>query len=227
MIQNLNHQHQIYKKKLVYLLAFILFNIVLCNQTAFAQNNEDANLSVDFSKFNSETSRDSADYHFQKALDSDNPKEKEENLKKSAAQYYIVTNTDKSNPYAYIQLARIYDMQKKDSYAKAYFFRALGINSTNADANLYFGDFYFSRMQYRKALDYYQKALQYGKTNNSELYKNIGYIYERFGDLPRANVYYKKSVALNPKDKDLSSKIEESVKDEYEKSGYYKRRLRN
>lgn len=227
MIQKLNHQHQICKKKLVYLFVFILFNIFLCNQIVFAQSDVDTNLSVDFSKFDSERSKNTADYFFQKALESDNTNDKEENLKKSAAQYYIVTNTDKANPYAYIQLARIYDMQKNDSYAKAYFFRALGINSTNSDANFYFGDFYFSRNQYRKALDYYQKALQYGKTDNSMLYKNIGYIYERFGDLPRANFYYKKSIALNPGDKDLASKVEESVEDEYEKSGYYKRRLRN
>lgn len=194
---------------------------------AYALEDEDKNLSVDYSKFNIETTKNSGDTFFTMALEANNEEEKEQYLKNASAQYFILSNLDKSDTYPCIQLARIYDLQKNDAYAKAYFYRVLGLNYKNPDANFYFAEFYYTRKQYKQALEYYQKALTYGKEEDSETLKKIGQIYERFGDIPRANIYYKKSIALNPNDNELSKRINESVKQEYEKSGYYKRRLRN
>lgn len=193
---------------------------------AYALDDEDKNLSVDYSKFNIETTKKSGDTFFAMALEANDEKEKSQYLKNASAQYYILSNLDKADTYPCIQLARIYDMQKNDAYAKAYFYRVLGLNYKNIDANFYFAEFYYTRKQYKQALEYYQKALTYGKEEDFETLKKIGHIYERFGDIPKANLYYKKSIALNPNDKELSERINENVKQEYEKSGYYKRRLR-
>lgn len=193
----------------------------------YAQVDEEKSLSVDYSQFNTESTKDAADKFFQMALDSQKEEEKAQNLKNAAAQYYILSNIDMSDSYPCIQLARIYDLQNNDAYAKAYFYRVLGLNYKDADANFYFAQFYYTRKEYKKALEYYQKALTYGKEEDAQTLKRIGQIYERFSDIPRANYYYKKSLELNPQDSELSVKINENVKQEYEKSGYYKRRLRN
>lgn len=226
MTINPNRYHQIYKLGFAVAIA-VIFAISGCEIYAHTQNDNEKSLSVDYSKFNTEAIKSSADKFFQDALDSTDEKEKAENLKNAAAQYYILSNTDKSDSYPCIRLARIYDLQKNDAYAKAYFYRVLGLNYKDADGNFYFAEFYFAREQYEKALEYYQKALSYGRTEDSETLKKIGQIYERFGDIPRASHYYKKSLDLNPKDTELSGKINEKASKEYENSGYYKRRLRN
>ena len=226
MTINRKCHHQIYKFCFAFAIA-VIFAISGCVIYAHTQNDDEKSLSVDYSKFNTEAIKNAADKFFQDALNSMDEKEKSENLKNAAAQYYILSNADKSDYYPCIRLARIYDLQKNDAYAKAYFYRVLGLNNKDADANFYFAEFYFRREQYEKALEYYQKAHSYGRTEDSETLKKIGQIYERFGDIRRASNYYKKSLDLNPKDTELSGKINEKASKEYENSGYYKRRLRN
>jgi tetratricopeptide (TPR) repeat protein len=226
MTINPNRYHQIYKLGFAVAIA-VIFAISGCEIYAHTQNDNEKSLSVDYSKLNTEAIKSSADKFFQDALDSTDEKEKAENLKNAAAQYYILSNTDKSDSYPCIRLARIYDLQKNDAYAKAYFYRVLGLNYKDAEANFYFAEFYYTRKQYKKALEYYHNALNYGRKDDAPTMKKIGQIYERFGDIPRANQYYKKSFELNPQDAELSGKINENIIKEYEKSGYYKRRLRN
>ncbi len=182
------------------------------------------NLSVDYSKFNTETTKNAADKFFQTALNAASEEEKNENLGNAAGQYNVLANIDKSDTYPCIQLGRIYDLQGKDLYAKAYFGRALALNSKEPDANFYFGEFYYARNQYQKALEYYQKALLYGKPADKVIYKKIGQIYERFADVKKANFYYNLCLELDPNDEELKRKITQSTVKEYEQSGYYKRR---
>lgn len=226
MIINLSRQHQIYKLALLFTLIFSFIVITNLSSGCVYSQEENKNLVVDYSKFNNESTKNNADNLFQMALNSQTDEERADYLKQSAAQYFILTNIDSSDTYSYIQLGRIYDMQGNDEYAKAYFYRALGINYKDADANSYFGDFYYKRKQFKKALEYYQKSISYQK-NDAKIYKNVGHIYERFGDLPRANNYYKQSLELNPQDSELRLKINEAIREEYDKSGYYKRRLKN
>ncbi|MBR1619669.1 tetratricopeptide repeat protein [bacterium] len=227
MIHHQNRHSRIYK----FLFAFIFLGALVYPSFGFpniyVKANEEKNLSVDYSKFNKEITKNNADTLFQTALTTEDKDKQAQYLKNAAAQYYILSNFDKSDSYPCIQLARIYDLQKNDAYAKAYFYRVLGLNYKDAEANFYFAEFYYTRKQYKKALEYYHNALNYGRKDDAPTMKKIGQIYERFGDIPRANQYYKKSFELNPQDAELSGKINENIIKEYEKSGYYKRRLRN
>ena len=227
MIQQQNRHSRIYK----FLFALVLLGTIICQsfsfQSVYAKADEEKNLSVDYSKFNKEITKNNADTLFQTALTTEDKDKQAQYLKNAASKYYILSNFDKSDSYPCIQLARIYDLQKNDAYAKAYFYRVLGLNYKDTDANFYFAEFYYTRKQYKKALEYYHNALNYGRKEDASTMKKIGKIYERFGDIPRANTYYKKSLELNPQDNELSGKINENAVKEYESSGYYKRRLRN
>ena len=187
----------------------MLFNP--CQNVSVYANESEKLLDVDYSKFDKTTTQESADKFFKQALSTSDVKTREKYLKEALAKYYILSNMDKSNPYYCVRLARIYDIQKNDAYAKAYFYRALGLDSKNVSANFYFAEFYNTRKQYKRALEYYNKALMYGMRADASTYKKIGNIYERFGDITRANFYYKESKRLNPRDKNIEDKIHKTT----------------
>jgi tetratricopeptide (TPR) repeat protein len=137
--------------------------------------------------------------------------------------YYLATTIDKGSIYPVIQLARIYDIQKKDRYAKSYFSRALAIDYKNTNANYYFGNYFYTRKNYRKALKLYRHAFKYGMQETPENLGKMADIYEKLGDLARANTYYKKLFLTNPNDSDTPDKIRELEDIKYQNTGYYKR----
>lgn len=224
MIIHQNRLRQICKS----LFAIVIIIFILCLgikcENIFAKGIDDENLFVDYSKFNIEKTKQAADDFFKRAQDAQDETKKEEFLKNAAAQYYILSNAETGNSYACIQLARVYDLQKNDKYAKAYFSRALNLNYKDIDANFYFGEFYFKRNNYKKALEYYQKSLLYGKEGDASIYKNIGQIYEKFGDSRRSEYYYKESIRLNPNNNALKEKTKIDLKGNNQNSEYYQRR---
>ncbi len=226
MIRKINHQYTIYNIIAVILTLLICTGIFACN-CANALQDEEKNLVIDYEKFNPESTREMADNYFEIAQTQQDDDKMKEYYKRAAAKYYILSNIDRSDSYPCIRLARVYDKLGKDNYAKAYFYRALGLNYKDTEANIHFADFYFTRKQYKKAIEYYQKAIAYGYTPDAQIYKNMGMIYDRFGDIKRAVHYYKESLGLNPQDTELGEKINQLESIDYQNTGYYRRRLRS
>lgn len=167
-----------------------------CRGTAFAEHlleKEPPSLSVDYSSVNLSATKTKADAYFELAQKTNSDIKRAKYLQKSAAEYYILLNAVSDDIVSCVRLARIYDMQNKDSYAKSYFYHALGLNSKSPEANYYFGDFYYKRKKYIKALEYYDKGLRYGITPDAEKFEKLGIIYERLGDSQRATSYYKRA----------------------------------
>lgn len=214
-----------------FILSAILLFGVCCfvyDKPAFAVPafEEEESVSVDYSKFNPNELKSSAAAYFDKALKTDSEDEKNKYLQYATTRYYILSNIDTDNADYYIALGRIYDMRKIDKYAKAYFCKALGLNYKNPVANYYFGEYYYSRDKYKKALEYYKKALTYGyKGDSSEMLKKMGYMYEQYGDLDRAIMYYKNSTAMKS-DPELVKKIQYIDGENYSSTGYDRKKLR-
>ena len=130
---------------------------------------------------------------------------KEKYLNSAMNKYYIISQIDCSDIDAYIQLARIYDEKHIDSLAIAYFYKAQNINKETPHLNFYFGDYYFKRNDYKKALYYYKIAYNKGIQNSNINYK-LGKIYEKLADLENAKKFYQ--LAYNGKpDKLIGEKI--------------------
>lgn len=91
-------------------------------------------------------------------------------------------------------MARVYDYEDQNSYAKAYFFKALKIDKLNADTNYYFGEYYYSRDDYKRALYFYNIAFENGSKENFNVLIKMALMYEKLGDLLRANQYYKRHI---------------------------------
>lgn len=179
---------------------------------------------IDYSKINKESKLELADFYFNKALRTEDKEEKKALLQKAGGEYFILTRIDPKNLYAIVQMARVYDYENQNSYAKAYFFKALKIDKTNASTNYYFGDFYFSREDYKRALYFYNTAFENGYKENFDVLVKMATMYEKLGDLLRANQYYKKAFLINPDNTELPDKIREIEGLRYRNTGYYNRR---
>ena len=107
------------------------------------------------------------------------------------------------------------------NFAKAYFFKALKINKLDPATNYYFGEFFYTREEYTKALHFYNIAFNNGYKENDDVVMKMAIMYEKLGDLLRANMYYKKAYLANPQNKDIANKIREIESIKYKNTGYY------
>lgn len=217
----------IYKKILIILSAFILFGSTSGSDCATAVEFGSVkydNEQIDYSKINKETTQKLADYYFNKALDTQDKDEKKEYLKKASGEYFILTKIEPQNIYPLVQMARVYDFEKQNSYAKAYFFRALKIDKKDAATNYYFGEFYYTREEYIKALYFYNMAFENGFKENFNVLIKMATMYEKLGDLIRANQYYKKAFLVQPENTVVPDKIRELEALRYQNTGYYHKR---
>lgn len=106
-----------------------------------------------------------------------------------------------------VKLGILYDKIKKDRRAKGCFAKAISINSQSPLPYFYYGEFYYKRESYRKALKYYNEAYKHGFKNNYDLLYKMGDVYEKLGDTRSALKYLNEARNQNP-----NEKIEEKIK---------------
>lgn len=228
MIQKQLRHIRITNKKILLLLGALLIlvstcvsNKVLAVEFGTVHYNDAL---IDYSKIDPESTLKFADFYFNKALNSEDKETKKSFLQKASGQYFILTQMDPKDLYPIVQMARVYDFEDQNSYAKAYFFKALKIDKTNAATNYFFGEYYFRRDDYRRALYFYNTAFENGYRENLDVLIKMATMYEKLGDLLRANQYYKKAFLINPNSDELPDKIRELEGLKYKNTGYYSKR---
>lgn len=171
----------------------------------------------DYSKFDTNKIQKDADLYFNLFL-----KNKKENyyLNSAMSKYYILTKANPSKLEPYVQLGRIYGYLNKPRLAKEYFSKAKNIDADNPFVNFYFGEFYFKRQDYKRALKLYNIAYNNGYNNRYELNLRLATIYEKFADLVNAKKFYEVSYSMKPDD-EIQQKIQLLNELNYEKSEYY------
>ncbi|MCM1338309.1 MAG: hypothetical protein NC191_01400 [Muribaculaceae bacterium] len=179
------------------------------------------NAYIDYSKLNPQSTRELADFYFDNALKTNDKELRKQNLQKASAQYFILNQINPKDLYPIVQLARVYDYEDKNSYAKAYFFRALKIDKTNAQTNYYFGEYYYARNDYKRAIYFYNTAFENGYKENFNVLIRMAIMYEKLGDLLRANQYFKKAFLVHPNSQAIPEKILEIEGINYKDTGYY------
>lgn len=218
---------QIYKVLTAILSAFVIFGGTQSGSYAieYGSIHYDKNeSSIDYSNFDADKTEKYADLFFNKAMKSKDEALKKELLNEAVGQYYILSKIDPNDLDVLIQLGRIYDYQNKNSYAKGYFYRALEINKNYAPTNYYFGDYYYSRNEYKKALYYYNIAFKNGYKENYDILIKMATMYEKLGDIIRANQYYKKAFLVKKDKSEIADKIREMEALNYKSTGYYNKR---
>ena len=178
---------------------------------------------IDYSTLDKQAVSERADYYFNKALKSKDKKEKQDLLERASGEYFILTRIDPENINYLVQMGRIYDIENENKFAKGYFYNALMLDRSNPKTNFYLGEYYYRRNLYTRALYFYDVALDNGYRENYEMLVKMAVMYEKLGDLLRANQYYKKAYILNPSNSKISSKIKELESVKYKNTGYYRR----
>jgi len=103
--------------------------------------------------------------------------------------------------------AKIYMDQKKYPEAEAALLRVVANDSNDPDAYQSLGVINFQNKNYKKAVEYWQKAIKIQK--DTRIYKYLGFSYYNLGDFNNAIDNYTKSIKLetakDPKDQDTKS----------------------
>ena len=215
------HHIQIYKKIIILLSAFIFIGSTCsCESIEFGAIKYNDTF-IDYTKIDTATTLKLADFYFDKALNTQDKDEQKEFLQKASGNYFILTQAHPEDIYPIVQLARVYDYEMQNSFSKAYFYKALRINKLDPATNYYFGEFFYRREEYTKALRFYNIAFNNGYKENNDVVLKMAIMYEKLGDLLRANMYYKKAYLADPQDKDLANKIREIEAIKYKNTGYY------
>ena len=175
----------------------------------------------DYKKLNFSQIKQEADRYFAMSAKSSVPESHNLFLNKASEQYYVLTKVDNARIEPYIQLGRIYDEKNKEPMAHENFCRALNLNCKDARANFYYGEFFFKRCEYKKALYYYNIAYNNGYKNQYILNLRLATIYEKFADLSNAKKFYDVSYSMKPSD-ELREKISSINVIDYQKSEYYR-----
>jgi len=176
----------------------------------------------DYSTLNVEELNAKGDIYFEQALQAENKKARERTFRHAMGKYFLSIKADNKNIHALVQMARIYDHLEKDKYAKQSFYKATNIEYNNPFANYYFGEFYFKRRDFERAMAYFLAAYQNGYENNFELNYRLAVIYEKLGDLENSKRFYNTSYEMNPeKAAEYQQKIQQIDSLNYDKSEYY------
>lgn len=216
---------KICSNKKLYIIFSIFIFTYFCNvQTLALQKGslEYLDHRFDYSKLNTLELNQTGDEYLEQALSAENKKAREKLFRYAMGKYYLTSKADNKNVHSYVQMARIYDNLDKDKYAKEYFYRATNLDYTNPFANFYFGEYYFKRRDYNRALKYYLISYQNGYENDFELNFRLAVIYEKLADLENAKNFYNASYEMNPeKAAEYQEKLQQIDSLNYDKSEYY------
>lgn len=109
----------------------------------------------------------------------------------------------KSYPnYADIRYKAALAYEARGDYEKAieHLQHALRINPNYVQARIKLGEIYTVLGRFQEALVEFKTALAIRpKYTYADVHNNIGYIYERLGDIKQAKRYYKRAISLNPR----------------------------
>lgn len=152
---------------------------------------------IDYSQISEDELELNARSYYFLAMQSNSDKITDE-MTKALNMYRTLQNIDPKNESYCVKLGALYDRINQDKYAKENLSRAISINSTNPEPYFYFGEYYYKRCEFRKALKYYKKAYERGYMVHYETLCRMGDINAKFGDTRAALVYFEAAYKLNP-----------------------------
>lgn len=149
---------------------------------------------IDYSKINESELSQKAEQTYKLYIQTEDKDFQNKLLYSLVSDYSILGEINKENPLYFARLGIIYGKLGKNRLAKANFYRCCDLNGKYPYGFYSFGNYYFERQNYKKALKYYLKAYNSGYQNNYDNLYQIGIIYEKFGDFKFASKYFKQAL---------------------------------
>ena len=105
--------------------------------------------------------------------------------------YSVLSVMVPEDPFNFTRLGILYDIMGNDRYAKSCFFKATNLVPDYAYATYSFGNYYYKRGLYRKALAQYKVSEGLPYPYSYDRYMKMGAVYEKLGNYKEALVFYK------------------------------------
>lgn len=159
---------------------------------------------IDYTFLDEESLSKQAEEFFQIYMETQDKKA----LQNMLTTYCILTNVNKENPLYFVRVGIAYDKLKNDRYAKSYFGQSMSIQHRYPYAYSAFGDYWFERCRYRKALANYLIANDFGYNSDYNNLVKTGTCFEKLGDYSSAINFYRKALQYKPEDEELANRIQ-------------------
>lgn len=110
---------------------------------------------------------------------------------------------------ALLGLSKVNQLTGDRAEAKLYVLKAYNMKPYDPKLQKAMGDFFYSFQEYSTAVEYYKLALASGLLKDFETNLQTAKCFEKLGDLENAELYYKISLHVNSKSKEVMKKINE------------------
>ncbi len=144
-----------------------------------------------------------------KAQVASSPDESYEYVHKARVLYEEEYSENPVNIQALLGLSKVYQMIKDREEAKLYVLKAYNINPADPKLQKAMGDFFYNFQEYSTAIEYYKLALASGLLRDFETNLQSAKCFEKLGDSENAELYYKISLSLNEKSREVMNKLNE------------------
>lgn len=192
--------------KIRFLLTFLLCFFVANYAFAVKTGKVEYVVPFDYSLIDEASINSEAESLFNDYLKTENEEEKVKLLTVLLQKYSILTLVNLDNPLYFVRLGIIYGNLGNDRYALMNFYRGSNLDGKYPYAFSSFGEYYFLRSEFKKALRMYKRAYDCGYNVDYETVYHLGIIYEKYGDFTTAIKYYKEALALKQSE-ELKNKI--------------------
>ena len=192
-----------------YILFLISLFFILNTIPSFAklETGIEYQIPIDYTKLDAFELREKADYYYNLATEK-HSKIIDNNMTNALVLYTILTKKFPDDMLNFTRLGVLYDYCEQDTQAKRNFNRAISEDSTRPIVYYYYGNFFYKRSMFKKALKMYKDA--YKKDFDSDYQTNyqIGDIYVKLGDTEASLKYLNKALEIDPNE-ELLEKISE------------------
>ena len=200
--------------------SLLLCGIICANANEFSDSSFGAGTTKVSQTVNTADLEKTADKYFYTGMESDDINKREAYLSRALEKYMLLLKLKPNDVTTCTQIAVIHDNLNHPRIAKTYFIRAVNLEKLNPFANFYYGEYYFAKREYQKALIYYLTAYNNGYRDSFPVNLRLATVYEKLGDLAKARIYYIAAEKQNPAQNGIRAKIESLEKIYYSKSDY-------
>lgn len=175
--------------KYILLIACLAFTTHVSLAIQYA--NIEYDVPIDYSKIDKNALANQANLffnHFEQITDEEY---KKKYIQPLLNRYAVLSVMDPSDPFYFTRLGILYDIMGNDRYAKSNFFKATNLVPDYSYASYAFGNYYYKRGYFRKALDQYKRISSLPAPYSYDRFMKMGSVYEKLGNYKKALEFYK------------------------------------
>lgn len=149
-----------------FLLIFLIFSVFVSPSECALRGGLEYRIPLDYTKIDSEELEIKGNNYYSSALQVKDGAV-DENVTTALNIYTILSNSEPDNIIYALRLGKLYEVIKKDRWAKANYYRAMGIDKSRPEPYFYLAELYYNREQYRKAYKMLLRAQEKGYSEHS------------------------------------------------------------